>query len=50
MIGEMRKETWMYNDTDTLPVDGVPNWQPALNVDTGEIVVFDAEAKTWKSL
>jgi hypothetical protein len=50
MIGEIRKETWMYNNTDELPVECVPNWQPAYNVDTGETVVFDAEEKKWKKL
>lgn len=50
MIGAIPSETWLYNDSDTLPTEGVPNWQAALNVDTGETVVFDLEEKKWKPL
>ena len=48
MITEIPKRDWAFNNDDTLPTEGVKNGQMAINVDTGEIFIFDEKAQQWK--
>ena len=50
MISVMPKKTLVFNEGDELPVDGVMNGQPALNLDTGEVFVFNKEKREWKEM
>lgn len=36
------------NDIGKLPTEGILNGQPVLNMDNGDVYMFDAEEKTWK--
>lgn len=48
MISDMPKETWVFNDTDTLPTDGTKNGQSAYNMDTQQAFMYDKEEGVWK--
>ena len=50
MISKIPEITWVYNNDDELPIEGVDDGQFAINKDTGECVVFDLPSKTWKKL
>lgn len=36
------------NDIDKLPTEGILNGQPILNMDNGDVYMFDADEKKWK--
>ena len=50
MIDIMPERSLVFNEGDELPVEGVQNGQPALNLDTGEVVVFNKEKREWKTM
>ena len=50
MISAMPKKTLVFNDGDELPVEGILNGQPALNLDTGDILVFNKEKREWTKM
>ena len=50
MISVMPDKTLVFNEGDELPVEGVLNGQPALNLDTGETVVFNKQKREWKEV
>ena len=50
MIDIMPEKLLVFNEGDELPKDGVLNGQPALNLDTGETVVFNKDKREWKAM
>lgn len=48
MIRAIPKESWCFNDGDTLPTEGVQHGQCAMNIDTGAVMMFNAATKEWK--
>lgn len=50
MIDIMPDKVLVFNEGDELPVEGVLNGQPALNLDTCETVVFNKEKREWKEM
>lgn len=50
MISIMPEKPIVFNEGDELPVEGVLNGQPALNLDTGAVVVFNKEKREWKEM
>lgn len=50
MISPMPEKALVFNEGDELPVEGVLNGQPALNLDTGETFVFNKEKREWKKI
>lgn len=47
--GSTRKE-WAGLSTDTKPTDGVGNGDVFLEIDTGDVFVFDAENEAWEQV
>ena len=48
MITDIPEKALCFNNNDVLPKEGIPNGKPAINMDTGEVFMFDAEIKEWK--
>ena len=52
MISKIPDETWAVNNHNIekgLPKEGVANGQSAINVDTGDLIIFDKEDNEWKT-
>ena len=47
MIKAIPAETWGGKSTDSKPTENVPDKQGLLEIDTGDVYVFDAEDKKW---
>lgn len=48
MISTMPEKTLVFNEGDELPVEGVLNGQPAMNLDNPkDIRVFNKEKREW---
>lgn len=50
MISSMPEKSLVFNEGDELPIEGVENGKPALNLDTGEIWVFNKQKQEWKKI
>lgn len=51
MISTMPEKPLVFNESDDLPVEGVLNGQPAMNLDDpSDIRVFNKEKREWKKV
>ena len=47
MIKAIPAETWAGKSTDLKPTENVPDKQCLVEIDTGDVYVFDLEDNTW---
>ena len=52
MFSAIPNESWCCLSTDvaTLPIEGVKNGRTCLVMDTGAVMIFDAENKVWNEI